>query len=89
MIEIELSQIRIDDKRREQVIVLKEKQGTRTLPIVIGVQEANAIKMEIAGINPPRPLTHDLIVDVLRQLGATLEKVEVDKLENNIFLPNS
>ncbi len=85
MVRVELSQIRIDEKRHEQVIVLKERNGTRSFPIVIGIQEANAIKIEIAGVNPPRPLTHDLLVDTIKQLGATLEKVVVDKLKDNIF----
>ena len=85
MKEAELTRIRIDENHHEQVIVLKEKGGTRSLPIVIGIQEANAIKLKIAGINPPRPLTHDLIVNLLHELGAALESVEVEKLENNIF----
>ena len=85
MVRVELSQIRIDEKRHEQVIILKEKNGTRSFPILIGIQEANAIKIEIAGVNPPRPLTHDLLVNTIKQLRATLEKVVVDKLEDNIF----
>ena len=85
MVRVELSQIRIDERRHEQVIVLREKNGTRSFPIVIGIQEASAIKIEIAGVNPPRPLTHDLLVNTIKQLGATLEKVMVDKLEDNIF----
>ena len=85
MVEMELNKIIIDEKRQEQIIVLKEKEGQHVLPIVIGILEATAIKMEIGGINPPRPLTHDLLKNIIGELGATLEKVVVDKLENNTF----
>ncbi len=82
---MELSQIRIDEKRGEQVIVLKEKEGKRLLPIVIGILEATAIKMEISGYQPPRPLTHDLLKSTISELGARLLKIVVVKLEHNIF----
>ena len=85
LIEVELVRIRIDEKRGEQVIVLKEKNGERYLPIVIGIIEASAIKMEVSGFKPPRPLTHDLLNNVIQKLGARLEKVIVEKLENGIF----
>ena len=85
LVRMELSQIRIDEKRGEQVIVLKEKNGKRLLPIVIGILEATAIKMEISGYQPPRPLTHDLLNSTILELGATLTQVVVVKLEQNIF----
>ena len=85
MVEMELNKIRIDENRGEQVIVLKEKQGKRLLPIIIGMQEATAIKMEISHFAPPRPLTHDLMNNLINNLGAKLEKVIIEKLEQNIF----
>lgn len=85
MVEMELNKIIIDEKRQEQIIVLKEKEGSRILPIIIGLLEAAAIKMKIGGVNPPRPLTHDLLKDLLENLGAKLEKVVVDKILNNTF----
>ena len=85
LVRMELSQIRIDEKRGEQVIVLKEKNGKRLLPIVIGILEATAIKMEISGYQPPRPLTHDLLHHTIQELGATLAQIVVIKLEQNIF----
>jgi len=85
LVRMELSQIRIDEKRGEQVIVLKEKDGKRLLPIVIGILEATAIKMEISGYHPPRPLTHDLLNNTITELGATLSQIVVEKLEQNIF----
>ncbi len=85
MIEMELSKIVIDEKRHDQLIALKEKGGTRVLPIVIGLNEASAIKLKISGYNPPRPLTHDLIYSIITELEAKVEKVVIDKLEENTF----
>jgi len=85
VIELILSRIKIDEKRSEQVIVLKEKKGTRMLPVVIGIAEVNAIKLKLSGINPPRPLTHDLLLNTVKDLGARLKHVVIDKLENNTF----
>jgi len=85
MIELVLNKIKIDETRNEQVIVLREKEGTRFLPVVIGIAEVNAIKLKLSGIKPPRPLTHDLLVNVVESLGAKIEKVCIDKLEANTF----
>ena len=84
-VQMEVSKIRIDERRGEQVIVLKERDGTRLLPIIIGISEVTAIKMKISGIEPPRPLTHDLLNSVITQLGATLERTVITKLEFNTF----
>ncbi len=85
MVEMELKKIVIDEKRHEQLIVLKEKQGERVLPIVIGLNEIAAIKAKISGVNPPRPITHDLLFSVIQALDAQVEKIIIDRLENNIF----
>jgi bifunctional DNase/RNase len=85
MIEMELSKIVIDEKRHDQLIALKEKGGSRVLPIVIGLNEASAIKLKISGFNPPRPLTHDLIFSIITGLEAGVEKIIIDKLEENTF----
>ena len=85
MIEMELSKIVIDEKRHDQLIALKEKDGLRVLPIVIGLNEASAIKLKISGFTPPRPLTHDLIYLIIKNLDATVEKIIIDKLEENTF----
>lgn len=85
MIEVTLSKIRIDEKSEGQVIVLKEKNGPRSLPIIIGISEVAAIKRNLSGIEPPRPMTHDLLANVLYELGARLEKVVIDKIEANTF----
>ncbi len=85
MVEMELSKIVIDEKRHDQLIVLKEKDGERLLPIVIGLNEASAIKLKISGFQPPRPLTHDLLHSAITNLGAAIEKVIIDKLEESTF----
>jgi bifunctional DNase/RNase len=85
MVEMELNKIIIDEKRQEQIIVLKEKKGERILPIVIGFVEATSIKMSLSGILPPRPLTHDLLCCVIEALGAGLKKIWIDKLEDGTF----
>jgi hypothetical protein len=85
MIEMELNKIVIDEKRHDQLIVLKEKNGERLLPIVIGLNEISAIKLKISGMNPPRPITHDLLCSIIKELGSNIEKIIIDKLQNNIF----
>ncbi|MFA5346020.1 MAG: bifunctional nuclease family protein [Candidatus Omnitrophota bacterium] len=85
MIEMELSKIVIDEKRHDQLIVLKEKNGERVLPIVIGLVEASAIKLKLSGFQPPRPLTHDLLHSTIGDLGAKIERIVINKLEENTF----
>ena len=85
MVEMELNKIVINEKRHDQLIVLKEKKGDRILPIVIGLNEASAIKMKIGGFTPPRPLTHDLLHSTIKNLEAKLERIIIDRLEENTF----
>lgn len=66
-------------------ILLKELNGVRRLPIIIGAFEAQAIALEIEGIKPPRPLTHDLLKQLIDNLGATVLEVIVDELRENTF----
>ncbi|GAH68789.1 unnamed protein product [marine sediment metagenome] len=85
MIEMELIRILMNEKRGEQMVVLREKAGKRTLPIIIGIPEASAIKLKISGIRTPRPMTHDLLKNIIEQLGATLKEVIIDRLQENTF----
>ena len=85
MIQVELSKIIIDEKRQDQIIVLKEKKGERQFPIVIGFLEASSIKMKLSGVEPPRPMTHDLLVSTMKSLNATMQKLLIDKMVNNTF----
>ncbi len=85
MIELVLNKIKVDESRNEQIIIFREKEGTRFLPVVIGISEVNAIKMKLSGIKPPRPMTHDLLLSVIEGLGTSLEKVVIDRLQQNTF----
>ncbi len=85
MIQVELSKIIIDEKRHDQIIILKEKEGDRQFPIVIGVMEVSSIKMRISDIRPPRPMTHDLFIDMLEGVGAKVERLVIDKMVKNTF----
>lgn len=85
MVEVELSRIIIDEKRQDQIIVLKEKNGGRQFPIVIGFLEATSIKMKLSRQQLRRPMTHDLLVLTISGLDAKLEKLVIDKLIDNTF----
>lgn len=66
-------------------ILLKEIDSSRRLPIIIGAFEAQAIALEIEGINPPRPLTHDLLKQIISTLGGSVREVIIDELRENTF----
>jgi hypothetical protein len=85
MIHMELSRIMISETSDHQIIVLKEKDGQRSFPIVIGLHEAWAIDRAVKGIPTPRPLTHDLLTNVITQLSDGVVKVEISDLKNNTF----
>lgn len=85
MIHMELCRIMISETSDHQIIVLKEKGGQRSFPIVIGVHEAWAIDRAVKEISTPRPLTHDLLTNVIAQLSDGLERVEINELKNNTF----
>jgi uncharacterized protein len=85
-IEMELREIQIvEDLSRSQIIVLGEIDGDRMFPIYIGFQEAMAMDLAARGEKTPRPLTHDLILNVLDGVNAKLERVLVVKLEHDTF----
>ncbi len=66
-------------------LLLKEVYGVRRLPIIIGQFEAQSIALEIEGIKPPRPLTHDLLKNVIDNLGGTIIEIIIDELKENTF----
>lgn len=66
-------------------ILLKETEGSRRLPIIIGAFEAQAIALEMEGIKPPRPLTHDLLKTLVDNLGANVVEIIVSELKDNTF----
>ena len=70
LIEVTVAQLGLDRTTNSPVVILREKDGARVLPIWIGPAEASAIAMELQGIKPPRPMTHDLLKTVITGLGA-------------------
>jgi hypothetical protein len=85
MPEVIVSGLALDMKNNSPVVILKEKDGERILPIWIGVFEANAIAMQLAGVNFKRPLTYDLITNVLLGLEAKIVRVVVSELKDNTY----
>ena len=84
-VEVELSRIIINETSDQQIIVLKERNGERSFPIVIGIVEIFAIDRRLKGITPPRPMTHDLLGSIIENLGVKIEKIVIDDLRNHTF----
>ena len=84
-IQVELSRIIINETSDQQVIVLKELNGKRSFPIVIGIAEVFAIDRRLKGIETPRPMTHDLLSSTIENLGGKLEKIVINDLINHTF----
>ncbi|MDY0165151.1 MAG: bifunctional nuclease family protein [Thermoguttaceae bacterium] len=82
---MELSRIIISEVDEQQVIYLKEIDGDRTFPILIGIFEATSIDRRVKGFKTPRPLTHDLIVGVVEGLGAELQDVMISELKEHTY----
>lgn len=85
MVPMELSRIVIRETSESQLIFLKEKEGDRSFPIIIGLNEAIAINRGINKIRTPRPMTHDLLQNVISALDGTVKYIVVNKLENSTF----
>jgi bifunctional DNase/RNase len=82
---MELSRIIISEINDQQVIYLKEVDGDRSFPILIGIFEATSIDRRVKGFDSPRPLTHDLVVNVVRNLGAELHDVVISELKEHTY----
>ena len=85
MIEMELVGVRVELPANQPIVLLKEREGTRYLPIWIGAVEATAIAFALQGVDTPRPLTHDLFVDVMQEMGVELSAVHVTALRDGTF----
>jgi bifunctional DNase/RNase len=86
MVRVTLRAVRVDLQTNVPVLLLQELEGAgRTLPIYIGTPEATAIAYAVQGVETPRPLTHDLLADVVAALGATINDVVVTRLEGSTF----
>ena len=86
MTPMDLVGVRVEIPANTPMVLLQERDGEqRLLPIMIGGAEASAIHYALEGVEPPRPLTHDLFVNVLQTLGVTLERVEVTEIRDHTF----
>jgi bifunctional DNase/RNase len=84
-VQMDLARIIISETSDQQVIVLKERDGERQFPIVIGSYEAFAIDRRLKGFQHPRPLTHDLLANVIESLHGELERIVVCDLREGTF----
>lgn len=83
---MELSEIQMSEViDHHQIIILSEKGGDRTFPIFIGFFEASAMELSVKGYQTPRPMTHDLIFNILDSLNLRLVRILIDELRNDTF----
>jgi bifunctional DNase/RNase len=82
---MELSRIIISEINDQQVIYLREVEGNRTFPILIGIFEATSIDRRVKHQQSPRPLTHDLIVSIIEQMGGELQDVVISELRDHTY----
>ena len=84
-VQMELRRIIISEVDDHQVIILKEVDGDRSFPIVIGIFEATSIDRRVKGIIAPRPLTHDLITAVVEQMGGEVQDIVISDLKEHTY----
>jgi uncharacterized protein len=84
-IEMSIKGLMVDPITNMPIVILRDKDGQRVLPIWVGIFEANAIALQIENIATPRPMTHDLLRNVIQDLRASVEKVVVSDLQENTF----
>jgi bifunctional DNase/RNase len=85
LVEVELARVVIHQKGDQQFIHLRERHGSRAFPIVIGFNEVEEINRKLCGVQPPRPLTHDLMGRVFHALGHRLQRVVINELRDSTF----
>lgn len=85
MVEVTIDSVRVSLMSQHRVVVLKETDSDRYLPIWIGPFEADAITIQLQGVQVARPLTHDLLKSVIRELGVKVSHVLVNELRNDTF----
>jgi bifunctional DNase/RNase len=85
MIEVKIDSIRVSLMSQHRVVVLKEIDSDRYLPIWIGPFEADAITLQLQGVQVARPLTHDLLKSIIEQMGAKISHIVVTELKNDTF----
>src|SRR3954462_8823698 len=82
---MELKRIIISEVHDQQVVMLKEVEGERAFPIVIGIFEATSIDRRVKGIPNPRPLTHDLVTNVVESLGGEIQDIYISELREHTY----
>jgi bifunctional DNase/RNase len=82
---VEIKGLMLDPSSNVPIVILRDVENQLFLPIWIGISEAQAIASRIEGIEPPRPMTHDLLRSIVGQLGGTLAKVVISDLKENTF----
>lgn len=85
LVEMSVKGLMVDPVTNMPIVILRDAENQRVLPIWVGPVEANAIALQIENIAPPRPMTHDLLRNLLAELGATLARVVVADLRDNTF----
>ena len=84
-IEMTIKGLMVDPVTNVPIVILRDKEGQKVLPIWVGIFEANAIALQIENISTPRPMTHDLLRNVIQDLKASVQKVVVCDLQDNTF----
>ena len=84
-IEMSIKGLMVDPVTNQPIIILRDDAGDRVLPIWVGVFEANAIALQIENVATPRPMTHDLLRNVIQDLEGQIQKVVVSELKENTF----
>jgi bifunctional DNase/RNase len=84
-IEMTIKGLMVDPITNTPIIILRDKDGERVLPIWVGLPEANAIALQIENVSTPRPMTHDLLRNVIQDLKASVHKIVVCDLQENTF----
>lgn len=85
LVQVMVDRLGLDGATKSPVVILRESQGERALPIWIGPGEASAIHMQMSKISVGRPLTHDLLVSTIRGMGGTLARVVITRVEQNTY----
>ena len=85
MRDLDVLGVRVEMPTNQPIVLLREREGDRYLPVWIGAAEAAAIAFAQQGVTPPRPLTHDLLRDVIHALGHQLREVRIVELRDNVF----
>ena len=84
-IEMSIKGLMVDPITNTPIVILRDKDGQRVLPIWVGIFEANAIALQIENVTTPRPMTHDLLRNVIHDLNASVQKIVVCDLQENTF----